>query len=92
MPVDRPRPAAATHMGWNRVYAKAGDVCSAASKKGLLLLRAQLRHAGQPVHHRPVQLQQAFTAAVQKITSLACSSPGALRERRAQLLKNFLEM
>ena len=47
------------HMGWNRVYAKAGDRLFRGIEEGAyFLLRAQLRHAGQPVHHCPVQLRR----------------------------------
>ncbi len=45
------------HMGWNRVYAKAGDrLFRGIARRRVLLLRAQLRHAGECQHHRPVQL------------------------------------
>ncbi len=45
------------HMGWNRVYAKAGDRLFRGIEEGAYFLRAQLRHAGR-VHHRPVQLRR----------------------------------
>ncbi len=72
------------HMGWNRVYAKAGDRLFRGIEEGAYFyFVSQLRHAGQPRTPSP----SAITARrspprCRKITSLACSSTRSAPERR----------
>ncbi len=47
------------HMGWNRVYPKAGNrLFQGNRRRRVLLFRSQLRHAREYLHHRPVQLRR----------------------------------
>jgi imidazoleglycerol phosphate synthase glutamine amidotransferase subunit HisH len=71
---------------------KQAIVCFAALKTARILLRAQLRHAGQPVTIAQCNYGEAFTAAVQKDNFFGVQFHPERSGAAAQLLKNFLEM
>ncbi len=82
------------HMGWNRVYAKAGDRLFRGIEEGAYFTPC----TATPCRSTRIPSPSAITVRrspprCRKITSLACSSTrSAPGSARAQLLKNFLEM
>ncbi len=83
------------HMGWNRVYAKAGDRLFRGIEDGAYFYFVHsYAMPVMPEHHRPVRTYgEAFTAAVQKDNFFGVQfHPERSGAAGAQLLKNFLEM
>jgi glutamine amidotransferase len=81
------------HMGWNRVYAKAGDRLFRGIEDGAYFYFVHSYAMPVNPYHCPVQLRRTFTAAVQKDNFFGVQfHPERSGAAGAQLLKNFLEM
>ncbi len=84
------------HMGWNRVYAKAGDRLFRGIEDGayFYFVHSYAMPVNAPEHHRPVHLRRGVhRRRAERQLSSACSfTRNALGRAGAQLLKNFLEM